>query len=101
MTSWNDEIAAELLHAQWAAKEQNDGRLRTCARRMAGIALMQYYRNTKDFVALLRLAMHDAGVPEEVKLAAERLQSRMRPDFSSALTDPLGDALTVVEFVDE
>jgi len=45
--------------------------------------------------------MHDAGVPEEVKLAAERLQSRMRPDFSSALTDPLGDALTVVEFVDE
>ena len=66
---------------------------------MAGIALMQRYAQNRDFVALLRLAMNDAGVPEEVRLAAERLQSRVRSDFSSALTDPLGDALTVVKFI--
>ena len=99
METWKDEIAAELLRAQQATKEHNNGRLRTCARRIAGIALMQRYAQSKDFVALLRLAMNDTGVPEEVRLAAERLQSRLRPDFSSASTDPLGDALTVVEFV--
>ena len=99
METWNDEIAAELLRAQQATKEQNNGRLRTCSRRIAGIALTQWYAKNSDFMILLRLAMNDIGVPEEVRLAAERLQSRVRPDFSSASMDPLSDALTVVEFV--
>ncbi|MCX6137559.1 MAG: hypothetical protein NTV54_08715 [Ignavibacteriales bacterium] len=100
-SSWNDDIAVELARARQAEQENNAGRVRTCARRMAGIALMYYFSRSGDVMGLLRAAMTTERLPEAVRAAAERLQERIHSDFSTILTDPLGDAMTIINFVAE
>lgn len=82
------------------APGQPPGRTRTIARRIAGIALQQYYQDqTTDFLRLLHAAVNDDAVPQDIREAVERLSARLDANFSSPSLDPLADALSVVEFV--
>ena len=92
-------ISAELLRIQ---PGQHPGKVRTTARRIAGIALQQIYSpSTVDLITLLRRASNDHALPDEITTAARRLSSRLSPDFTSKSSDPIGDANIIVEYVKE
>jgi hypothetical protein len=105
MDQWLHDIELELRRAEEARTMGHDGRLRTSARRVAGIALSEYTKATsgarKDdgFLALLAACALDRSVPEVVRAAAQRLAARVGTDFSSPSLDPLGDADVIVSFV--
>ncbi len=76
------------------------GKLRTTARRIAGIALQHYYREADgDVLRTLRRGEADHNLSGEVREALRRLAARLDENFSSPSIDPLGDAMLVVDFV--
>lgn len=80
--------------------DDNPGRTRTAARRIAGIALQQFYKKpSDDFLRLLQNAMNDTSLPSDVVSAIQRLTTRLDSDFKSPSVDPIGDAMSIVEFV--
>jgi hypothetical protein len=100
---WEEPIALELARAQAARLAGNEGMARVCSRRAAGLALRA--RRTPggggdpDALALLRGMMAEEGAPDEVRRAAERLTSRVRPDFTPAHPhDPIEDARTIIRY---
>ena len=79
---------------------ENPGRTRTIARRIAGIALQHHYGNAPDdFLRLIQRAIADENLPVHVRSALGRLSARLDAQFSSPSTDPVGDAMMVVDFV--
>ncbi len=95
--NWLLQIETEL---QRVTPNQNPGRTRTTARRVAGIALQQFYNNpSEDFLRLLQTATNDASLPNEVRTAVERLAARLDANFTSPSVDPVNDAMIVVEYV--
>jgi len=104
MADWLDEIDREFRRA---GQSNHPGRIRTAARRIAGIALRQLPELQRqdsasgDYVRNLRLFMEMSEFPEEVRAAAARLQAQLSGDFSSPSKDPIGDAATIVDFVKE
>jgi len=52
-----------------------------------------------DAVRQLRGVSEDRTLPEEVREAAERLQSRVAEDFSSPSRQPLADAAVIINFI--
>lgn len=105
MDHWLVEIGIERRRADEAHGARQEGRLRTCARRIAGIALAEYRRQTSDaqtgdsFITLLHACALNDAAPEPVRAAAQRLEARIGADFSSPSSDPIGDAEIIVEFV--
>ena len=96
---WKSKISTELNRIH---PGQNPGRTRTSARRIAGIALEEFYSlHGNDVIALLHKASQDPLLPPPVQEAARRLSARLTPEFTSPSTDPVGDAKTVVDFVKE
>ncbi len=94
---WLVEIETELRRVN---PGENPGRTRTIARRIAGIALQQIYADgTKDFLHLIISAKIDPVFPDDVRSALERLAARLDAQFSSPSTNPIGDAMMVVDFV--
>ena len=102
MTGWQREIGHELHRAEGS---QNPGRLRTTARRIAGIALQELLKHdpespaARDYMSALRTFMKSENLPTKVSAAITRLEVRLSADFISQSIDPLGDAMLVVEFV--
>lgn len=97
MNDWLRSIDAERLRL---AESDNPGRVRTIARRMAGMALHHHYGIAAgDFLAVLKRCVLDEAVPAEVRSAAERLSARLDAAFVSLSTDPVGDATAIIEFV--
>jgi len=95
--NWLLQIETELQRIQ---PNENPGRTRTTARRIAGIALQEFYHKpTEDFLRLLQFSLRDATLPNEVGLAIERLTTRLDTQFRSASINPIADAMIVVEFV--
>jgi hypothetical protein len=102
MMDWQREIEIELLRA---GNSQNPGRLRTSARRIAGIAVQELQKRDVHvpaelgYVNALRKFIKSENLPLAVSAAAARLESRLSPDFTSQSLDPVGDAMIIVEFV--
>ena len=97
--NWLLQIETELRRIQ---PNENPGRTRTTARRIAGIALQHYYhQSSEDFIRLIQSAIDDPILPDNVRSALERLAARLSPDFTSPSIDPINDAMIVVEFVKE
>jgi hypothetical protein len=102
MTDWQREIEIELRRAEGST---NPGRLRTAARRIAGIALQQLQQSLGQapgeggYMNALRKFMSSKNIPREAAAAAERLEARISPDFTSPSVDPVGDAMLIVEYV--
>ena len=96
-------IEKELFQAAQAAKEENSGMVRVCARRAAGIAirfwLQQHPRKFwgTDAMNQLRNVHLDQGVPQGVRSAARRLTARITPEFESPYkTDPVEDSRMII-----
>jgi len=102
MADWQREIEIELRRA---GESQNPGRLRTAARRIAGIAIQQLPRQNaqspaeRDYITALRVFIKSEKLPIQVAAAATRLEVRLSVDFTSQSVDPIGDAMQIVEFV--
>lgn len=95
--NWLLQIETELQRIQ---PNENPGRTRTTARRIAGIALQQFYNKpSEDFLRLLQNAMNEKILPIDVRSAAERLSTRLDVNFISPSVDPVNDAMIIVEFV--
>jgi hypothetical protein len=95
--NWLHQIETERQRLQ---PGENPGRTRTIARRIAGIALQQYFQSfAGDFLAVLRTAAADETLPGDIREASERLMTRLDPNFISPSTDPVSDAMLIVDFV--
>jgi len=105
MSQWLIDIEREVKRANEAQRMRNAGRVRTAARRIAGIAIGELQRHTTqrffgdDFIQALRAMAVRDSVPNSVAEAAKRLHAKLSSDFSSPSVDPLGDAMIIVEFV--
>ena len=102
MTDWLHNIEVELHKAGQTA---NPGRIRTIARRVAGIAIQEFEQQHQkapsriDYIHSLRGFINLDGVPKNVAAAAERLQAKLSENFISPSVDPIDDAMIIVEFV--
>ncbi len=101
--TWVDQLETELGRGREAEAAGNAGKARTCARRSVGIVVTEYQKRTQnkygnDVMRQLRGLASDTGLPEEVRSAAERLQSRLSQDFTSPSEHPLEDALIIVGY---
>lgn len=102
MSDWLHEIEIELQRGE---QSSHPGRIRTVARRIAGIAIRRYQNfdmessNVGDYPALLRTMMNSKLVPHDVRDAAARLEARLSPDFTSPSVNPIADAMLIVGFV--
>ena len=102
---WFEEVQAELQRARIAERSGNAGKVRTSARRAAGIALAEFQRRFpeknygSDFIGQLRGFAEDGSVDAGARAAAQRLQARLSQDFESPSKNPIDDALTIIEFV--
>lgn len=95
--NWLLNIETEFQRIQ---PNENPGRTRTIARRIAGIALQHFYHKpNEDFLRLLNSAVNDSSLPENTRSAIERLITRLDANFASPSVDPINDAMIVVEFV--
>jgi hypothetical protein len=95
--NWLIQIETEL---QRIRPDENPGRTRTTARRIAGIALRQFHhQSSEDFIKLIHSATGDSTLPDAVHFALERLATRLDINFNSPSVDPISDAMIVVEFV--
>ena len=95
--NWLLQIETEL---QRIRPNENPGRTRTTARRIAGIALQQFYhKSSEDFIKLIQSSIDDPALPEHVHSALERLATRLDANFNSPSIDPISDAMIVVNFV--
>jgi hypothetical protein len=98
------QIGLEFERAGKAAREGNDGRVRVCARRAAGIAIrfwLQEHRRLHwgtDAVNQLRSVHLDQSIPLEVRSAARRLIARVTEALlRTAATDPIQDSRIVID----
>ena len=102
MSGWLEMVETEMGRAR---QTQNPGRVRTVARRIAGIAIQELRRQSsedssgEDYLRLLNWTAARNDVPPEVAGAAQRLGARLSEDFTSPSVDPLGDAMIIVGFV--
>jgi len=103
--AWIDEARSELARGRQHEGSGNMGKVRTCGRRAAGIALREYRQRagqteaSNDFIQLLRDAAVDDSIPVTVREAADRLQTRLDANFASPSQDPLQDAEAIIAFV--
>jgi hypothetical protein len=103
--NWKDEVDLELARAQGAERNGNQGRARTSARRAVGIAIVELQRRFpekqygKDFMTQLRSLASDPAIPERVRIAADRLQTKLSPEFESPSKHPIDDAGIIVQFI--
>jgi hypothetical protein len=105
--NWLDEVKVELQRAEAAEGSGNSGKVRTSARRAVGIALLELQRRFpeksygRDIISQLQGFAGDESVPEEPRLAADRLQARLSPQFESPSKNPIDDAKSIIRFVTE
>ena len=102
---WKDEIELELARARDAERNGNQGKVRTSARRAAGIAIVELEKRFpekqygRDFMTQLRSFALDPAIPEHVRNAVDRLQARLSPEFESPSKHPIEDAEIIVQFI--
>jgi len=98
-------IQEELRRATQAKIEGNIGKVRTCARRASGLALMEFYKQKTinigklNFISLLRMCMEDEAFPDEIRAAAWRLQHPIASNLSSPSVNPIDDATVIINYI--
>lgn len=96
-------IDRELSTARLAHTKGNDGMVRVCARRAAGIAISYWLTQNPhqgwgvDAMSLLRNLQSDQSVPQDIRDAAMRLTTRITGQFTAPFsTDPIDDSKTII-----
>jgi hypothetical protein len=103
--NWRDETVLELTRAKEAQRSGNQGMVRASARRAAGIAISELQQRFpekqygRDFMEQLRSFAGDEAIPTAARAAADRLQTRISPDFESPSKHPIEDARIIIDFV--
>lgn len=88
MTNWQIALQTEFDRAAQARIKGNEGQMRVCARRAAGIAIREYLtrRGTRVPSAsaydLLNLLKEDPHLPPDIRLIASHLTLRVTEEFS-------------------
>lgn len=98
------QIGEELEAARRAREDGNEGMARVCARRAAGWAIGIHFKKEVpaeqrvNAYGLLRWYSRQPSVPEDLRLAADRLTTRISEDHTLPHDqDPLVDARLLVE----
>jgi hypothetical protein len=105
--NWLEGVQLELRRAAEADRNSNLGKVRTSSRRAVGIAVTELQRRLpekhygRDFIGQVRGIAADESIPEKVRSAAHRLQSRLSTDFESPSRHPIEDAKIIIAFVIE
>ena len=105
--NWREGVQLELQRASEADRNANLGKARTSARRAVGIAVTELQRRLpdkhygRDFIGQLRGIAADELIPETVRFAADRLQTRLSADFESPSKRPIEDANIIIDYVIE
>jgi HEPN domain-containing protein len=100
-----NDIQKELATARAAHERGNDGMMRVCARRAAGIAIAYWLRRHPrphrglDAMSLLRTVASDDSMPEPIRQAATRLTTRITEKFTLPFSqDPIEDATIIINY---
>ena len=94
-----DRIATELNTAEHARKTGNQGMVRVCARRAAGLAIGHWMAQNRrpgrssDAMNRIRAVERDESMPADVRDAAGRLAAKMTTPYPG---DALLDANTII-----
>ncbi len=103
---YKERIKKELLIAGDSRKQGNEGRVRVCARRAAGIALTYYFEQQneilveQDAMDLLKRVESINTFPPELQQAAARLTKRVSTDFQYASqSDAIEDAKEIIKYI--
>jgi hypothetical protein len=97
------QLRREFIAARKSLHAGNEGMVRVCARRAAGIAIRHWMRNggrsnvNVDAMSLLRNLLQEPLMPPAVLAAATRLSARIDQQFSSPSIDPLHDCRIIIE----
>jgi len=98
-------IEKEFAAARVAEKNGNEGMVRVCARRAAGIAIGFWLESNPrktwgvDAMSRLRALQLDDSIPQEVKESAKRLTTKITERFTSPFpTHPLDDAQQIIQY---
>lgn len=103
LTGIPEEIANELMQAQAALAEGNNGKARVCSRRAVGKAF-QLSNHLKDFAGhgssvnaneILKMIADSADFPDEVREAARRLSTSVVEKGISER--PIDDAVLIIQ----
>lgn len=99
------QIQKEFGTAAGARRQGNEGMVRVCVRRAAGIAVgfwLQAHRvphSGPDAMSRLRAIVTDDALPPEIRAAAERLTTKITDQFNSPFSeDPVEDGKLIVGF---
>jgi hypothetical protein len=88
MTDWQTALQMEFDRAAQARVKGNEGQMRVCARRAAGIAIRAYLTQrgthvpSASAVDLLNLLKDDPNLPPDMKLIADHLTLRVTEEFT-------------------
>ncbi len=99
------QLLRELSRAEQAFTTGNIAQARVASRRAVGIAITEWARrgNRTDYPSDAMRQLHmfagEPGLPGEVRACADRLRSRIGSDFTSPSTDPVGDAITIINYL--
>jgi len=104
MTDWQEKVENELAQAQLARQRGNEGMARVCARRAAGFAIQEYFRQARrespGSIAYdqLRALQSLTGLPDPARRAAELLTLRVNESFSLPVeADLIAEARILVD----
>jgi len=99
-------IRLEFAAAAHAARSENEGMVRVCARRAAGAAITYWLQSHErlgwgnDAMNQLRSLAADRTAPQIVRDAAVRLSTRVNEQFSSPFqTDPVEDSRCIINYL--
>jgi HEPN domain-containing protein len=98
-----ESIDKEFATGRYARSIGNDGMVRVCARRAAGIAISYWLEQNPrqgrglDAMSLLRNLQNDESMPRNIRDAAMRLTTRITGQFTSPFsTDPIDDSKIII-----
>ena len=98
------EIQNEIINAQIALSEGNEGKARVCARRAVLIVIQETYSSSLgiEFSAMtaLRFLVDTTDFPESIRMAAERLQGGLRAKIEGNVysENPINDAEIIIRY---
>ncbi len=101
-------IEREFSTAEQAMKSGNDGMVRVCARRSAGVAIAFWLQANPrsgwgiDAMSQLRSLAYDDAIVQDVRDAGKRLSVKITEKFTFPfLTNPIDDARIIINYLME
>ncbi len=104
MSDWKNDLNAEFERAAQARIQKNEGQMRVCARRAAGIAIREYLTRqgkrppSLSAYDLLNLIKEDTTLSPALRLIADHLTVRVTEEFKLPVdADLMAEARTLCQ----